>query len=210
MRSDLSDITVVLDRSGSMSSCKADAEGGLNTFIDEQKKLPGSAIFSLVQFDTDYEFVYKGTPIQNVLACALVPRGQTALLDAVGRAIVETGERLSKTPEGERPGLVCFVIITDGQENASREFRLSKIKEMIEHQQNIYKWKFTFLGAKQDAFAEAGAMGIPKNAIANFAEEKTSGGILAASKNVARMRSMVSNGLEADCSYTDEERVGMS
>ncbi len=89
-------MTVVLDRSGSMQICREAAEGGLNTFIEEQKKQPGETLFSLVQFDTEYEFVHKGTPIKEVSPFQLVPRGMTALLDAVGRAIVETGERLAR------------------------------------------------------------------------------------------------------------------
>jgi hypothetical protein len=207
MRANLTDLTVVIDRSGSMQSCKTDAEGGMNSFIKAQKELPGDCNFSLVQFDTEYEFLYRAKPIRDVtLAYSLVPRGHTALLDAVGRAIVETGERLKNMNEAERPGLVVFVIITDGQENASKEFKRSKIKEMIEHQTNVYKWQFTFLGANQDAFAEAGAMGIPTAGIANYSEQKTSGGILAASGNVTRMRSMALTGKQVVNAYTDEER----
>ena len=160
MRNDLTDVTVVLDRSGSMQSCRDDAEGGLNTFIEEQKKQPGETLFTLVQFDTEYEFVHKGKPIRDVGPCELVPRGMTALLDAVGRAIAETGERLAAMPEPDRPGLVVFVIVTDGQENSSKEYTKPQIKEMIERQQNDYKWQFTFLGANQDAFAEAHGIGI--------------------------------------------------
>src|SRR5262249_34920935 len=152
MRKDLTDITVVVDRSGSMAACQSDAEGGLNTFINEQKRLPGESLFTLVQFDTEYEFVHKGIPIRDVPPYHLVPRGSTALLDAVGRAIIETGERLRNMKEADRPGLVVFVILTDGQENSSREFQLAKIKEMVQHQQDVYKWQFTYLGANQDAF----------------------------------------------------------
>jgi hypothetical protein len=95
MRTDLTDITMVIDRSGSMSSIRSDAEGGINTFIDLQKSEPGEALLSLVQFDTEYEFIHKDVPIGNVPKYTLVPRGSTALLDAVGRAINETGARLA-------------------------------------------------------------------------------------------------------------------
>lgn len=207
MRNDLTDITVVMDRSGSMSSCKADAEGGLNSFIEAQKAHPGEAIFSLVQFDTDYEFVHKGVPIKSVPHCVLQPRGWTALLDAVGRAIVETGDRLERMNDDERPGLVVFVIITDGKENSSKEFTLEKIKEMIQHQQNTYKWQFTFLGANQDAFEAAGQMGIPSRATGDY---KTAGmAFTAAAGNVGRMRDAVAVGCDAINAYTDEEREEM-
>lgn len=193
-----------------MQSCRTDAEGGLNSFIDKQKGEPGACLFSLVQFDTEYEFLYKGTPIKDVLACALVPRGMTALLDAVGRAIVETGERLKIMDESQRPGLVVFVIITDGQENSSKEFTKAKIGEMIRHQTDVYKWQFTFLGANVDAFAEAGGIGIAAACTAGYKAEKTSGAFAAAHSNVARMRTARSSGQQVQNKYTPEERKAMS
>jgi len=210
MRKDLSDITIVVDRSGSMAICKDDAENGINHFISEQKKLPGSAIFSLVQFDTVYEFVHKGRPIADVTPFTLVPRGMTALLDAVGRSIVEAGERLKDMAEADRPGLVAFVIVTDGAENSSKEFTKEKIKEMIEHQQNVYKWQFTFLGANQDAFAEAAQMGISMMAAANFSPQNAARAYGSASSNVARMRRMAATGGTVVCSYTPEEKASMA
>ena len=89
MRNDLTDITMIVDRSGSMASIKSDAEGGINTFVELQKREPGEALLTLVQFDTHYEFVHSGIPIKQVPAFTLVPRGGTAPLDAVGRAINE-------------------------------------------------------------------------------------------------------------------------
>ena len=96
----------------------------------------------------------------------------TALLDAVGRAINETGERLAKLDEKDRPGLVVFVVMTDGLENSSSEFTKPQIKEMIERQQRQYQWHFTFLGANQDAFAEAAAMGIDPCGAADYSMGK--------------------------------------
>ena len=173
MKSDLTDITLVVDRSGSMEQVKEDAQGGVNSFIKEQAKEPGEALLTLVQFDTEYEFLHKGVPISQVPEYKLVPRGMTALLDAVGRAINETGERLSKMKEQDRPGLVIFVVMTDGLENSSKEFSKEVIKEMIKRQQEQYNWHFTFLGANQDAFAEAGSMGIHAAGVANYAMIKS-------------------------------------
>jgi hypothetical protein len=209
MRKDLTDITVVVDRSGSMAACQSDAEGGLNTFITEQKKLPGDSLFTLVQFDTEYEFVHKGIPIRDVPAYRLVPRGSTALLDAVGRAIIETGERLRNMKERDRPGLVVFVILTDGQENSSREFQLAKIKEMVQHQQDVYKWQFTYLGANQDAFAEAGGMGIQQAQAANYAVAKTFQAWQHTTAKVARMREQARNEETVHNVFTPEEREDM-
>jgi len=119
MNNNLTDITLVVDRSGSMEAIRADAEGGVNTFLTDQAAQPGEALVTLVQFDTHYEFVHRGVPVKQVPRYQLVPRGGTALLDAVGRAINETGERLSKMAEADRPGLVVFVVMTDGEENSS-------------------------------------------------------------------------------------------
>lgn len=207
MRGDYCDVTVVLDRSGSMAACKSDAEGGLNAFVEEQKKGPGKATYTLVQFDGEYEVVHKGIDIQAVGPFTLSPRGSTALLDAVGRAIVETGDRIKAMPEGDRPGLVVFAILTDGEENASREYTNAKVREMISHQQDVYKWQFTFLGANQDAFAAAGAIGIARSATMNYSQAKTAGGFVGLTGNVMRMRAMASAGDEVKCEYTDAERT---
>ena len=115
---------------------RADAEGGVNAFVAEQAKQPGEALLTLVQFDTEYEFLHRGVPVQQVPPYELVPRGMTALLDAVGRAINETGERLAKMKEEDRPGLVVFVVMTDGQENSSKEFSKDQIKQLITQQQD--------------------------------------------------------------------------
>lgn len=211
MRRDLTDLTMVIDRSGSMSAIKDDAEGGINQFIDNQKDhLLGDCLLTLVQFDTKYDFVHKGKPIKDVDKYTLVPRGNTALLDAVGRAIVETGERLKAMAEADRPGLVVFVIVTDGQENSSQEFKLAKIKEMIQHQQDAYKWQFTFLSSGLDAFGDAAAMGITRSATSPMALGSHVAGYAGASANVARMRSATMTGGKVVNSYTDDERKAMN
>ncbi len=209
MNANLIDITLVVDRSGSMQSIRDDAEGGVNAFITDQAKQPGDARLTLVQFDDEYEFLHKGTSISQVPNFTLVPRGSTALLDAVGRAINETGERLAKTNESDRPGLVIFVIITDGQENSSKEFSKDQIKTMVQHQQKTYGWHFTFLGADQDAFAEAGALGIDANGAASFAKDKVAAAYHATASKVSRMRKQVSGGELAENVFSVEEREQM-
>ena len=209
MKSDLTDITLVVDRSGSMSSIREDAEGGVNEFIRRQAEEPGEALLTLVQFDTEYDFVHRGVPIGDVPHFDLRPRGATALLDAIGRSINETGDRLAKMKEADRPGLVIFVVMTDGLENSSVEFTKAKIKEMIEHQQTNYNWQFTFLGANQDAFAEAGSMGIKADGAANFAMHKFAPAMLATGGKVARMRKARSRGETVDNAFTTEERKSM-
>lgn len=210
MKPDLTDITLVVDRSGSMEQVQEDAQGGVNSFIKEQAKEPGEALLTLVQFDTEYEFLHKGVPISQVPEYKLVPRGMTALLDAVGRAINETGERLSKMKEQDRPGLVIFVVMTDGLENSSKEFSKGAIKEMIKRQQEEYNWHFTFLGANQDAFAEAGSMGIHAAGVANYDMAKVDAAYMATGAKIARMRKQRRSGETVSNEFTDEEREKMT
>lgn len=209
MKSDLTDITLVVDRSGSMADVCGDAEGGVNTFISRQTQEPGEALLTLVQFDTEYEFLHKGVPIQNVPHYELEPRGMTALLDAVGRAINETRARLQKMDKADRPGLVIFVVMTDGHENASVEFSKSQIRKMIERQQNKYDWQFTFLGANQDAFSEAGGMGIHADGVADFAMHKVAATYIMTAEKVSRMRAQRRAGKAVNNEFTDAERDQM-
>ncbi len=209
MNNNLTDITLVVDRSGSMEAIRADAEGGVNTFLTDQAGQPGEALVTLVQFDTHYEFVHRGVPVGKVPRYQLVPRGGTALLDAMGRAINETGERLGMMLEADRPGLVVFVVMTDGEENSSQEFSKATIKKMIEHQQSVYNWQFTFLGANQDAFAEAGSIGMTAAGTANFAANKVDAAYRATSAKVARMRTQAAACAPVSNEFTDEERQQM-
>ncbi len=206
MNEKLTDITLVVDRSGSMSAIRDDAQGGVNEFIRQQKTEPNDANLTLVQFDTDYEFIYNGTPIQDVGEYELSPRGGTALLDAVGRAINETGSRLAKMPEAERPGLVIFVIVTDGQENSSREFTREKVKQMVQHQQSAYSWEFLFLAANQDAFAEADGIGIGRGHAAAYQARNIHGAHGMMAQKISKMRRAKASGEVVASAFTDEER----
>ena len=205
MKKELTDITLVVDRSGSMQSIRDDAQGGINAFVEQQAKLPGEALITLVQFDTEYEFVVNGVPAGQFNEYELVPRGGTALLDAVGRAINETGHRLAKMSEADRPGLVVIVVMTDGHENSSGEFTKAQIKQMIEHQQSTYNWQFIFLGADQDAFSEASAMGMAAGGAAKFSRAKVAKAYAHTGSNVARMRQMSARGEKVENAYTAAE-----
>ena len=175
-RENTTDITIILDRSGSMQTVAEDTIGGFNRFLEDQKSAPGEAVLTLIQFDDKYEAVYRAKPIAKARPLdhtTFVPRGSTALLDAIGRTIDEAGFRLSATPEKERPEKVIMVILTDGYENASRHFTMQKINEMISHQRDVYNWEFVFLGANQDAIATASQFGIAGDAALTYASTST-------------------------------------
>lgn len=153
-------LVLCVDRSGSMNKIREDAQGGINSLIEDQKKLPGKCTFALYQFDNYYDNPISPRDIKEVTDYKLEPRGGTALLDSAHRAIIDTGDYLRKMPEDKRPSRVMFVIITDGEENASREITRDKLKELITQQTDKYNWEFVYVGANVDAFAEAGSFGI--------------------------------------------------
>jgi uncharacterized protein YegL len=154
------EVIIVLDRSGSMATIAKDMRGGFDTFIAEQKALPGECAVTLVQFNQLYETVYEAKPIAEVPPLDLFPGGFTALLDAVGHTIDRVGVRLAGTPEGDRPDKVVFVIITDGHENSSHEYSRDAIFDRITHQRAKYSWEFLFLGAGENALTQALDLGI--------------------------------------------------
>ncbi|GGB67264.1 vWA domain-containing protein [Fictibacillus barbaricus] len=162
MNKNLTEIVFLLDRSGSMSGLEKDTIGGFNAFIERQCKLEGETLLTTVLFDDQYEVLWNGVDAKKTRLTdeEYYVRGTTALLDAVGKTILDVGYRLSKTDEKYRPGKVIFVITTDGMENASQEFTYKKVKELIRHQQEKYSWEFIFMGANIDAAQEADSIGI--------------------------------------------------
>src|SRR5688500_13147998 len=180
------DVTVILDRSGSMEAIASDVIGGFNQFLTDQQRQPGDCRLTLVQFDDQYEVVYLARPIgdaSRLTKNTFEPRGSTALLDAIGCTIDTTGTRLAALPEAERPHRVLVVIITDGEENASVDYTRERVFDMISSQQAVYGWSFLFLAANQDAIAAAATVGIGAQQSMNFAA--TGAGILAASLSMS-------------------------
>lgn len=154
MKSGYTHISVVLDKSGSMGSILNDTIGGFNVFLNTQKEAPGEATFSLTTFNTMVHLNYGFKPIGSVeelSTASYTPGGGTALYDAIGLTINGCGEKLAAMKEADRPEKVILVIITDGEENSSREFSYQKVQEMIKNQQDKYSWEFVFLGANIDA-----------------------------------------------------------
>jgi len=202
---DATDIAVVLDRSGSMQNIQHDTEGGFNTFVKEQKEQPGEAKLSLYQFDDKYEVVYENMDLNNVPALSLIPRGYTALLDAVGKTIQSRGEYYASLAEEDRPERIVFVIITDGEENHSTEYTLDAVKSLITLQKETYKWQFVFLGADINSVAVGSSMGISKGSTMDFAKSPV--GVANTysnlSKNISSYRSCASR----EVSFSDADRI---
>lgn len=188
------ELVCVIDRSGSMQSTLQDAQDGFNTFIELQKEQGGDCNVTLYQFDDSFDTVWARQPLKKAGKYKLEPRGGTALLDAVGRAVAST-----KPDKGSN---VIVLIVTDGGENQSVEYKLPQVRELIEEKQ-AKGWSFAFVGAGLDAFSEASNMGIragsslrSSNTGAGFA---TSYGAVTSSVSRSRMTGDV-------LSYTDEER----
>lgn len=208
----LTEIVVILDRSGSMASIKTDVIGGYDKFVADQKAAPGECVLTLVQFDSQgIDTVLEAKPIHEVPSLVLQPRDLTPLLDAMGRTITQVGDRLSKTAEDKRPQKVIVLVITDGVENASKEYSRAQIKAMVEHQQKAYNWVFSYLGANVDAFQEAGAMGISATSSATYSANR--GGVkhafATASGSVGSYRSASPTAMASTFRISDEDRVKM-
>lgn len=165
------DLSIILDRSASMESVLQETLRSLNKFLEDQKAVPGDCLVSLYLFNHCYEVAYVGLPPTLAPAVTLesyVPAGYTALLDAIGRTVDDTGKRLAALPEELRPSQVVVVILTDGQENASHQYTRQRVFDMITHQRQKYRWEFVFLGANQDAIATGAALGLPAAASSNY------------------------------------------
>jgi uncharacterized protein YegL len=168
------DLNIILDRSGSMSSIATDMTGGIETFLAKEKATGDETRVSLFQFDDKYETVFENRDIKDDIKIPLTPRGGTALLDAVGKTIASVGEKLAAMKEADRPNRVLFLVITDGEENSSREFSFSSVKEKLKHQRENYAWDFVFLGTNEDALFQGEGLGIGKGSTRGFARTSES------------------------------------
>lgn len=163
MKKGLTELVFILDKSGSMSGLECDTIGGYNSMLKKQQAVDGECRVTTVLFDHGYELLHDRIDLQVV--SAMTEReyqvgGSTALLDAVGKTIHKIVNAQKHTAEEFRAESVLFVIITDGEENSSREFSSKKIKRLIEEQKEKYDWEFIFLGANIDSVESAGRFGI--------------------------------------------------
>ena len=150
MKENFIHVAFVIDESGSMGSSKSDVIGGFKKVIDEQKAIKdGKCAVSIIKFATDVQEVFIGKDVNEVEYLndeTYDPQGLTAMNDGIGYAIDKVGDWLRNMKEEDRPEKNLIVIMTDGEENNSKDYSLSKVREMIKHQETKYSWTFLYLG----------------------------------------------------------------
>lgn len=168
--STLTEIAVILDRSGSMQNIVNDAIGGFNSFVAAQRQEEGEARLTLVLFDDQYELPVKSVPLAEVPSltpATYQPRGSTALLDAIGHTLKKMTTSFAARQQEKRPGKIIVAILTDGEENASTRYTQPHVADLIS-EKRAQGWEFVFLAANQDAFAAAERLSIPREDAAAF------------------------------------------
>jgi len=198
---------VLVDRSGSMNRIKADMEASLNSLVKEQYDAPGALLFTLGQFNTQFETVWAlgQTPTNTEQVYTMKPYGGTALNDATAQFVHNIGNYLKFLPEHQRPSKVVIVIVTDGEENSSREYDTKQIKDLIDQQKSEWKWEFIFLGTTDiDAFKNAGDIGVMRGQTMSFSPAQTRVAFAATSANISSYRETAD---AASLGYTDVQRL---
>ena len=171
MKKGLTELVFILDKSGSLSGLEADTIGGFNSMLEKQKAVAGECYITTVLFANDYELLHDRIDMRGVRfisAKEYQVGGSTALLDAIGKTIHKVSKAQKNTDEDYRAEKVLFVIITDGEENSSREYSAEKIKERVEHKKKKYGWEFILLGANIDAVVAAERFGIAVDRAQDF------------------------------------------
>ncbi len=175
MKKNLTEIVMILDRSGSMAGLEKDTIGGYNAFLERQKQTEGTVLVSTVLFDDTAEVLHDRVELSKISPMTdreYYVRGCTALLDALGEAIHHIANIHKYAREEDRPEHTIFVITTDGMENASRHYTFDKVRRMVMRQQEQYGWEFLFFGANMDAIAAAGRFGINEDRAVTFISDR--------------------------------------
>jgi len=209
-REDLTEIAIIMDESGSMQSTADDAIGGYNSFIASQKEVEGHANVTLVLFDNKYEIVHAGIDVKDIPDLSnetYNPGGGTALIDALSKTIDSVSDRINTMEEDEKPGKVIIIVITDGEENSSREYKRSDVAKKLKDYQSRDKWELIFIGASNEILDQADDLGFKKDKMMRYAA--SSGGTMRAyttmSDAVGSYRSMGSYELPKDAEESKDE-----
>lgn len=210
MKQDYTHIAILLDRTGSMESIRDDTIGGFNAFVDSQKREPGHATLTLVQFDSQdpHEVIHRFAPIELVPPLTretFVPRASTPLLDALGRTIHELESSLAQLKPENRPAKVVMAVVTDGKENASREYRKTQIEHMIREHTEKDGWQFVFLSAELGAFDDARDLGFDSDS--SLAFDKSRHGTTAMFASLSARTSDYRSGVKRKIGFIDADRL---
>lgn len=180
MKENFVHVCFVIDESGSMGCSTEDVIGGFKSMVDKQREIKdGTCAVSLFKFATEVSEVYRGVDVNKVDYLdrrTYFPSGMTAMNDGIGIAIDTIGKWIAGMEESERPEKNIIVIMTDGEENYSKEYTTAKIQEMIKHQEEKYSWSFVYMGTDVTNIKAAKDLGIRSasyttrsNHVANYA-----------------------------------------
>lgn len=175
-------ILTVIDESGSMGTKRHDVIAGFNEFLKDQKALPDEAVISLVKFNTNKSRVYVAQPVTDapeLSSDTYVPGGMTALYDAIAESV-----RLGDDEKADR--VIC-VVITDGQENSSRETDFAQVKKIIADREAKGNWTFVYLGVNPEDWAKQTGTSI--NNMKAYDADKIGSQLRATSMAMCTMRS---------------------
>ena len=190
-----------LDRSGSMKTHKAETISAVNAYVDKTKE-QFKGRFTLTQFDSEgIDIVHDGIKIKDVPPLTeetYQPRSMTPLLDAIGRTVTKM--------ETDGFDNVIFCIITDGLENASHEWKLANVRQLLEEKRNKHGWQVSYLGANVDAFGEGAALGIAAGQAMNFAGAHTSALMDSYAKSNVKYATRSHHLAVHESDFTDEDR----
>lgn len=203
MKDNYTHICLVVDRSGSMMTIYKDMNGAIVQLMREQAEANiGDITVDVITFDSDIDVVHENVDPLDVGENVIVPRGSTALNDAIGFAINRLGNKFRIMSERSRPDKVIVVVVTDGGENASKEYSQAQVKAMVEEQASKWNWTFMYLAANVDAFGTGAGYGFDATNTMGYVAtaSATHGSYSGLSANIARTRSGLASG------FTDEER----
>lgn len=198
MKGAVCEIVAVMDRSGSMASCYYAVQSAFDAFIKDQRGAPGECYVSLYEFDDIYEIVYEGRPISEVPPLRIVPRGSTALNDAIGKTITTALSRIT-----DRTRKVIVQIMTDGMENASKEWTEEKVAKIVDEAKSR-GWQVIYLGANQDAIRESAKYHIPRGSTMTYAANQA--GVTAASASMGAQTRAYRSGAVGQMAFSDDDR----
>jgi Mg-chelatase subunit ChlD len=199
----LTHLTLIVDRSGSMHGIHTDMNGAILSLLEAQSNEPGDVVVDVVTFDNVVEYPYTGVDPLDVKGDVIEPRGSTALNDAIGLTTRKNGRYFASLAEEDRPGTVIVVVVTDGMENASREYTTEQVKAMVTEQTEQWGWTFMYLAANVDAFATGSGYGFaPGQTMAYAASSKGS------KMSMSNLHANASRARRGDSSgFTEEERA---